>query len=693
MNNNWHVNPELYEISQSSLISLVNAGLPSSIPNILYHRGYTTPSAVLDYLRPSLFDFNSPFLFKDMEKIVRRLDKAQKTCEKVLIYGDYDVDGVTATALLYKALQKFGFNVLVHIPKRDDGYGLHKNIIEKAAQNGISVIITVDCGITACEEIELASDLGLEVIITDHHEPGEVLPQAYGILNAKVKDSGYPFRHLAGVGVAYKLVQALFVYYGFPFDLCGTEGDYLDLVALGTIADIVPLIGENRILVRYGLQLMEKTKHPGLRALLEECGLSGKKLKAGQISFIVAPRINAAGRMDTARLALNLFLEDNFEHALAIAKELTTENQRRQATERKILQEAEDILNQGPLPPVIVLSSPAWHHGVIGIVASRLVEKYHCPVFMISEEEDKAKGSARGIEGYNVIEELRKADALLLNYGGHKQAAGFTLLRENIDSLRQLLITNFLASGIVFKQCFKIDAQVSLDLVDFNLEQELAQMAPFGAENPAPLLLTENLTVKKVQTVGKEEDHLKVFLQCGNEYLEAIGFKRGNEYKEFSALEKIDMVYTLEVNEYFQEKKLQAVIKDYRPAGEDKAVDISSGLPDSSLESLAQTAATTEKEEQKKETQTKCKCLTREMLVEFYKHLKALSIHNNNNNNNIFSWQPDSAKPEQMEMIKVLEELGIVSWLGGTGPYLLKINSEKRNNLKNSLRFRTLSSK
>ena len=686
MNKSWHVNPELSAINQSSLISLVNAGLPPSIPNILYHRGYTTPPAILNYLRPSLFDFNSPYLFKDMEKIVRRLDEAQKACEKLLIYGDYDADGVTATALLYKALLKFGFNVLVHIPKRDDGYGLHKNIIEKAAENGISVIITVDCGITACEEIKLASALGLDLIITDHHEPGEVLPEAYGILNAKVENSGYPFRHLAGVGVAYKLVQALFVYYGLPFDLCGTEGDYLDLVALGTIADIVPLIGENRILVKYGLQVMEKTKHPGLKALLEECGLSGKKLKAGQISFMVAPRINAAGRMDTARLALNLFLEENYDHALAMAKELTTENQRRQATEKNILQEAEDILNQAPLPPVIVLSSPAWHHGVIGIVASRLVEKYHRPVFMISEEEDKAKGSARGIEDYNVIEELRKADSLLLKYGGHKQAAGFTLLKENIDSLRQLLITNFLASGIVFKQHFNIDALVSLDLVDFNLEKELAQMAPFGAENPAPLLLTEKLTVKKVQTVGKEGDHLKVFLQNGSEYLEAMAFKRGNEYKEFSALEKIDMVYTLELNDYFQEKKLQAVIKDYRPAGVDKAADVSSDLANSSLESLAQAAATTEKKVQIEEARTKP--LSRAMLVEFYKHLKALSHHNS-----IFSWQPDSAKPEQREMIKVLEELGIVSWLGGTGPYLLKINSEKRNNLQNSLRFRTLSSK
>jgi len=636
----------------------------------------------MDYLRPSLFDFSSPFLFKDMTKIVERLDKAKKNCEKVLVYGDYDADGVTATALLYKVLHNLGFNVLVHIPDRDDGYGLHQNIIERAAQNNVSLIITVDCGITAVEEIKFASNLNIDIIITDHHEPGEILPEAFGILNAKVKDSGYPFRHIAGVGVAYKLVQALFLYYDFPVDSCGTELDYLDLVALGTIADVVPLIGENRVLVKYGLQVMENSKHPGLRALLEECGLKGKKLKAGQIAFIVAPRINAAGRMDTARMALNLLLEDDFEEALFRAKELTAENQRRQAAEKIILEEAESILNQGEIPPVIVLSSPAWHHGVIGIVASRLVEKYLRPVFLISEEEDIAKGSARGIEDYNVIGELAKADNLLLKYGGHKQAAGFTLLKENIDPLRQFLISSFLTQKTVPKQYVNIDALVSLDQIDFSLEEELAQMAPFGAENPVPLLLAEGLTVSKVQTVGKEGEHLKVVLESGNKYLEAIGFKRGNEYEDLASLKKIDLVYTLEVNEYYQEKRLQAVIKDYRPAGANKSEKSILKLPVGMIESMDETAAALEQEQQEEEQKPR---LTREMLVGFYKQLRTFSRPNN-----ILNWNPDSSKPEQIDMLKVLEELGIISWLGGTGPYLLKINSEKRNNLINSLRFRIL---
>ncbi len=663
MSNKWKISKK----SESAVLQLNKAGIPSSITDILLKRGYISVSPALEYLRPSLFELHSPFLFNDMEKVVARLDKALQSREKVLIYGDYDVDGVTATALMFKVLLKLSFNVLVHIPKREEGYGLHKDIIEKAAGSDVGLIITVDCGINAVEEISWAATCGIDIIITDHHEPSEALPAAVGILNPKADGSGYPFKHLAGVGVAFKLVQALFCRYNYPFT-CGTEFEYLDLVALGTVADIVPLIGENRILVKYGLIAMENSKHTGIKALLEECGLNGKKLKAGQISFMAAPRINAAGRMDTARLALNLLLEEDYGDALNIAKDLSAENNQRQLTEKKILQEADLILAGAPLPEVIVLSSTTWHHGVIGIVASRLVEKYGRPVYLIAEEENVGKGSARGIKGYNVFDELSKLVPLLIKFGGHKQAAGFTIETENIKLLREALIKSFIAGGLSFQQEFLIDAAVPYNELDFNLEKELEQMAPFGADNPAPLLFTSNLTVKKVQIIGKEGDHLKLTMEAGGHLLEGLAYKRGQEFEQLSKLRSVDIIYTLEVNNFHNEKKLQAVLKDYRQ---------------SAAESLDEVACT---EEQIKIDSSPVIRLTRQMLVDFYKILKSME-----DNDGFIVWRAGPDQDRQLQMIKIFEELGIVTWLGGTGTFLIRLNNENKADLTTSLRFRILS--
>lgn len=407
-NNLWVLSQKTY----SGEAFLEKAGLSRSTLSILHNRGYSSRDSVLEFLKPSLLDLHSPFLFKDMEVILQRLAKARTDQEKILIYGDYDADGVTGTALLYKGLISLGYQVVVHIPSREEGYGLHSEAIEKASQNNVSLIITVDCGISAVQEITFAKTCGIDIIVTDHHEPPDELPCAVGILNPKIADSGYPFPHLAGVGVAFKLLQALYARLGYSEAAFGSENDYLDLVALGTIADIVPLVGENRILVKNGLTVMENTRHSGIRAMLEECGLLGKKLKAGQISFIVAPRINAAGRMDTARLALNLLLEETYGDALEMARELSKENNLRQLTEKELLCDAERILAEGPIPNVIVLSSPNWHHGVIGIVASRLVERYKRPVFLIAEEGDTGKGSARGISDYHVLDELKNKRTL-----------------------------------------------------------------------------------------------------------------------------------------------------------------------------------------------------------------------------------------------------------------------------------------
>lgn len=672
---NYFSNLSFSDADYSDIIR--KAGIPQSILQILLNRGYSSAESILEYLRPSLFSLHSPFLFKDMPKIVLRLEKALASREKVLIYGDYDADGVSGTALLYRALSTYGFEAMVHLPDREEGYGLHKEIIAKAAKNGINLIITVDCGITAVEEISYASSLGIEVIITDHHEPSLVLPPALGILNPKVAGSGYPFTALAGVGVAFKLVQALSGRFAQESLPTGpefkpfSEFKYLDLVALGTIADIVPLVGENRLLVKYGLEAMEHTENTGLKALLQECGLAGRKLKSGQISFVVAPRINAAGRMDTAKLALNLLLTENSEDASEIAGALSKENSLRQQTEREILEDAQKMLDQGPVPDVIVLSSATWHHGVIGIVASRLVERYHRPVYLIAREGETGKGSARGIPGYHVQKELEQSATLLTKFGGHMFAAGFSLPAANIDGLRKELNRRYGESGLTYEEQFQVDSIVPGQELAYGLQKELEQMAPFGAGNPAPLLRSNNLGIVKTLTVGKQGEHLKLILQAGENKFEALFFKNGGEIERIKNINCIDIVFSLEINDYGGEKKIQAVLRDYRPAGEEAGQEIAC-----STENHKSAAGQGGQEIFR---------LTREDLVLFYKRLRVEL-----KDGNCF-WKPDPKEPKQSQMIRILEELGLVNWLGGTNPYRIRLNADEKKNLADSLRFRLFS--
>ncbi|UWG95633.1 single-stranded-DNA-specific exonuclease RecJ [Dehalobacter sp. DCM] len=667
--------------------SLEKAGISHNVLHILQNRGYTTKKSILEFLRPSLFNLHSPFLFKDMMVILERLKMAYENQEKILVYGDYDADGVTGTALLYKGLTDLGFNIMVHIPSREQGYGLHTEAIDKAVQSSVSLIITVDCGISAVEETAYAKGKGIDFIITDHHEPPDILPHAIGILNPKVADSGYLFPHLAGVGVAFKLLQALLSYCEHFNPAQRQDIDYLDIVALGTIADIVPLIGENRILVRQGLLVMENTEHPGLRAILEECGLLDKKLKAGHISFIVAPRINAAGRMDTARLALNLLLEDNYSEAIEIAKALSKENYQRQMTEKELLDDAECMLSKGPIPDVIVLSSPDWHHGVIGIVASRLVERYKRPVFLIAEEGNKGKGSARGIPDYHVLEEVRKLADLFTQYGGHKQAAGFSLPVANIPLLRAGLNASFKNLGLTFLERFHVDSVLLWHAFDKNFLAELDEMAPFGAGNPAPILQSDGLAVRSLTVVGKGGEHLKLILEANKLRRQAMAFKKGPEYERLSSLQTIDMIYNLELNTYGNEENVQAVLKDYRPSLSSSASEIACSQEDEydgkdtlMLRDHADADADDDDDEVLR--------VSRKMLVDFYKYLKSQVSEQGK-----LVWSPEGEnKNVELQMSKIFEELGILSWLGGTDPYLLKLNTIEKTNLQMSLRFRLWSS-
>lgn len=470
---------------------------------------------------------------------------------------------MTSTTLLYKVLIDLGFKAVAYIPHRqDEGYGLHSEVIERAAKAGVGVVITVDCGVTAVSEVELAKTLNIDVIITDHHEPQDALPKAHAIINPKVENSGYPFRNLAGVGVAFKLAQALLARIGSREARSHMEIQLLDLVALGTIADLVPLIGENRILVHHGLLQMEKTNHPGLSALLKECGLKDKSLKAGQIGFMVAPRINAAGRMDSARTGLELLLAEDPERAAELACQLTRENQSRQETEKEILAEAIAMLEGKPLPRVIVLSADHWHHGVIGIVASRLVERYYRPVFLIAEEGEEAKGSARGIPGYPVLEQLSTQAYLLTKYGGHKQAAGFALFSKDIDDLRKGLNEQaLLYDETLFQEVLRIDCQVTLDKVSGDLLTQLEKMAPFGFGNPGPLLACSGIPVHSVTAVGKDQTHLKFRFGSQGEQ-EGIAFRWGERLNELKGQPELDAAFALDWNTFRGQEAVQLIIKD-----------------------------------------------------------------------------------------------------------------------------------
>ncbi|AFM42360.1 exonuclease RecJ [Desulfosporosinus acidiphilus SJ4] len=559
----WALQSTPEQISKGISESL---GISTIVSDILVQRKLREPKEVIEFLHPTVLSLASPFCFQPMERVIQRLTLALEKQEKVLVYGDYDVDGVTSTALLYKVLTDLGFQAVAYIPHRqDEGYGLNEEAVRRAAKANVKVIITVDCGVTAVSETAIARELGIDIIITDHHEPPELLPEAFALLNPKIGGSGYPFRDLAGVGVAFKLAQALIQSLGNGSSDFQIEINLLDLVALGTIADLVPLVGENRVLVDYGLRQMEKTCHPGFDALLEECGLKNKPLKAGQIGFMVAPRINAAGRMDSAREGLELLITEDSARAVELARLLTKENRSRQDTEQEILAEAISLIEQGPLPRVIVLSANHWHHGVIGIVASRLVERYYRPVFMISEEGNEAKGSARGVPGYPVLEQLKTQDSFLIKYGGHTAAAGFSLLTENIPRLREGLNQQAEAfEESLFQEILTIDRKISMEEVTAGLLHELEQLGPFGFGNSGPTLAIQGIPMYSLNAVGKERNHLKFQFGTHGE-LEGIAFRIGDRLKELVNTSRLDTAFSLDWNTFQGKDKVQLMIKDIQP--------------------------------------------------------------------------------------------------------------------------------
>lgn len=530
------------------------------LATILVNRNIVEDEYISIFLNPKRNHFHNPFSMLDMEKAVNRIIKAIENKEKTIIYGDYDVDGITSITTLKKFLHNRGLDVAYYIPNRlEDGYGLNREAIEKIAEKGYKLMITVDCGISGIEEINLANELGIETIITDHHEQLEELPNAFCIINPKRKDNTYPFRGLAGVGVVFKLIQAISIKLGLE------EKEYLkylDLVCIGTISDIVPLIDENRTISKLGLKLVEITKNIGLRELLNE--IDCKQINSNVISFGIAPRINACGRMGKQEEALKLFLTDNIEEAKNITKELNKYNVQRQEKERTIFKQAIKELQNTELNKKnsIILTGDNWHHGVIGIVASKITEKFFKPTILIGFEGNEGKGSGRSVPGFDLHEALVKSSKYLKKYGGHEMAVGLSIDKENIEEFKQFF------EEIAIKErtnqivpIIKIDYEIKKeDLKKENIEQ-LKLLEPFGEQNREPIVIYKNLKIASIRSLT-EGKHLKLMLKDNNEIIDAIGFNLGNLSEEYLIGDKVDIVGTLEINKYNGQEKIQINIKD-----------------------------------------------------------------------------------------------------------------------------------
>jgi single-stranded-DNA-specific exonuclease len=533
---------------------------------LLVNRGLTEPEAAKAFLAPAITQLHDPFQFQDMKRAVERIVRAVQTQEQVLVYGDYDVDGITSISVIIRVLGKLlPGKLLYYIPKRlEEGYGLHLNSLEKALAKGVRLIITVDCGISAIEEAAYLKTQGIDIIITDHHEPPSSLPDAYAIINPKVAGSNYPFGQLAGVGVTFKLLQGLVSY--FP-ELEEKLLENLDLVALGTVADIVPLLDENRILVKYGLARLAKTKNVGLQALLQTAGLKDREINAGHISFILAPRINAAGRMGNSSYGVKLFTTTDPLNALDLAKELDKENQTRQEIETQVLQDALAQIqgNPGLLEEnALVLAGENWHMGVIGIVASKLVEFYNKPVILIALEGNEGRGSGRSIAGFNLFEAIEASSSHLVKFGGHEFAAGITVSRENIPAFTEQFLeiskTRLTKDDLI--PFLKIESLVDPNSITLDLTRELSKLAPCGPANPTPVLGCKALNLVEYRNVGENGKHIKIKVAKSNSVFEGIGFNMGAVQAELASTREVDLAFSLEENHWNGSSQIQLNIKD-----------------------------------------------------------------------------------------------------------------------------------
>ncbi len=515
-----------------------------------------------NFLNGKLDNLIDPYKIKDMNKLVERIDKAIKKKEKICIYGDYDVDGITSITIMYKFLTKLGAEVMYYLPDRLlEGYGINNNALDEIKKQGVSLVITVDCGITAIEEVEHAKEIGLDICITDHHECAQDLPDALAIVNPKRKDDTYPFKFLAGVGVAFKTISAVAKKYNLPEE---EYLKYLDIVSIGTISDIVPLVGENRIISKYGLKMMVHTKNIGLKALIKL--VNSKEIDSMMVSFGMAPRINACGRMGNASAAVKLLLENDEKRAEQIALELDNLNQERKNVEAVIYDEALDIIKKNELDKKssIVLYNSSWHNGVIGIVASRLVNLYYKPVILLTKENGIIRGSGRCPSGFSIYDALTECKDCVIQFGGHELAAGLSILEENIDSFIETFDEACRKkSDAISEQIIEVDAQIERKDLNAQIIKDIREMKPYGQSNQVPVFLYKGVKVSAIRTI-KEEKHLKLVLKDDRSLIDAVGFSMGARRDEIRIGDKIDVVGTIELNTYNTPKTIQFVLQDFK---------------------------------------------------------------------------------------------------------------------------------
>ena len=556
MGQKWKYQPPTYE--QEVLARTMSAELDISpiLCSLLMKRGITSATAARHFFRPKLNNLHNPFLMKDMDVAVKRLNKALGKKERILVYGDYDVDGTTAVALVYKFLQQFSSNIDYYIPDRnEDGYGISKRGVDYAYSTDVKLVIVLDCGIKAVDEIAYAKSLGIDFIVCDHHVPDVELPCAVAILNPKRADSTYPYPHLSGCGVGFKFMQAFAADNGIPADQLYP---LLDLVAVSIASDLVPIMGENRIMAYHGLKQINHSPSTGLKAIINVCGLADKEISINDIIFKIGPRINASGRIQRGKVAVDLLIENNIAAALDMSQQINEFNETRKELDKTMTEEANRIveeLESFDEKRAIVIFNPDWHRGVIGIVASRLTEVYHRPAVVITCTGDVATGSARSVTGFDVYKAMESCRDLLENFGGHTYAAGFSLKVENVEAFAKRF-EDFVSENILPEQTaptIEIDAEIDFYQITRRFFSDLKKFAPHGPDNPKPVFCTHNVCdYGTSKVVGRRQEHIKLELvdNKSNTIVNGIAFGQSRLAKYIKSKQSFDICYTLEDNTY-----------------------------------------------------------------------------------------------------------------------------------------------
>ncbi len=556
MGQKWKYQPPTYEQTLAAKALSVELDMSPILCSLLLKRGITTAAEARNFFRPKLSNLHDPFLMNDMDIAVKRLNKALGKKERILVYGDYDVDGTTAVALVYKFLQQFSSNIDYYIPDRnEDGYGISKRGVDYAYSTGVKLIIVLDCGIKAIDEIAYAKSLGIDFIVCDHHVPDEELPCAVAVLNPKRTDSTYPYPHLSGCGVGFKFMQACAIDNGIPAEQLYT---LLDLVAVSIASDLVPIMGENRILAFHGIKQINHSPSVGLKAIIQVCGLADKEISINDIIFKIGPRINASGRIQQGKVAVDLLIENNLRAALEMSRQINEFNETRKELDKSMTEEANTIvegLESFDEQRAIVIFNADWHRGVIGIVASRLTEVYHRPAVVITCTGDVATGSARSVTGFDVYKAMESCRDLLENFGGHTYAAGFSLKVENVEAFAQRF-KDYVSENILPEQTdpvIEIDAELDFHQITRRFFNDMKKFAPHGPDNPKPVFCTYNVCdYGTSKVVGRHQEHIKLELvdNKSNTILNGIAFGQSRQAKYIKSKQSFDICYTLEDNTY-----------------------------------------------------------------------------------------------------------------------------------------------